>query len=113
MRWILRSKIEKAIVSEASIDAVEGFTIDEDLIERVGFWPGEKVLVVDKKTGAQVDADLMVAERGSGRIAIHGALAHNINAGDEITILGFELTDHPMVAKSILVDDNNHFERFL
>ena len=47
MRWILRSKIHKAIVTEADLDYVGSITIDEDLINKVGFMPGEKVLVVD------------------------------------------------------------------
>jgi len=36
-----------------------------------------------------------------------------IKKGDEIIVMGFELTDKPIKAKSILVDKNNKFVRFL
>ena len=46
MRWVLRSKIHKATVTEADVNYVGSVTIDEDLMDRVGLWPGEKVLIV-------------------------------------------------------------------
>ncbi|MEA1927475.1 MAG: aspartate 1-decarboxylase, partial [Candidatus Auribacterota bacterium] len=42
-----------------------------------------------------------------------GASAHLIKKGDQIIIMGFELTDTPIEPKSILVDDENRFVRFL
>ena len=43
------SKIHKAIVTQADLDYVGNIRIDSDLLEAVGFWPGEKVLVDSKK----------------------------------------------------------------
>ena len=39
MRWVLRSKIHKATVTDANVAYVGSITIDEELIERVGLWP--------------------------------------------------------------------------
>jgi aspartate 1-decarboxylase len=50
MRSVLRSKIHKAIVTEANPDYIGSITIDEDLIEKAGLWPGEKVLVVSDQS---------------------------------------------------------------
>jgi len=36
-----------------------------------------------------------------------------IKVGEEIIVLGFELTDKPIKAKNMLVDRNNKFVRFL
>lgn len=113
MRWILRSKIHKAIVTEADLDYVGSITIDEDLIDKVGFMPGEKVLVVDNTNGARLETYVIVGERGSGIICMNGAAAHLIKTGDEIIIMGFELSDKPIKPKNILVDKNNKFVRFL
>lgn len=113
MRWILRSKIHKATVTEADLDYVGSITIDEDLIDKVGFMPGEKVLVVDNTNGARLETYVIVGERGSGIICMNGAAAHLIKTGDEIIIMGFELTDKPIKVKNILVDKNNKFVRFL
>jgi aspartate 1-decarboxylase len=113
MRWILRSKIHKAIVTESNLNYIGSITIDEDLIERTGLYPGEKVLVVDNTNGARLETYVMVGEKGSGVICVNGAASHLIKKGDEIIIVGFELTDKQVKPKIILVDKNNKFEKFL
>ncbi len=113
MRWLLRSKIHKATVTEADLDYVGSITIDEDLIDKVGLMHGEKVLVVDNTNGARLETYVIVGPRGSGTICMNGAAAHLIKKGDEIIIMGFELSDCPVEEKNILVDENNKFVRFL
>ena len=44
---------------------------------------------------------------------MNGAAAHLIKAGEEIIVMGFELSDGPLTAKSILVDEHNRFVRYL
>ena len=113
MRWVLRSKIHKATVTEANLDYVGSITIDEDLIELTGLWPGERVLIVDNTNGARLETYVMVGERGSGTIRMNGASAHLINVGDELIIMGYELTDIPIEATKILVDKQNRFVQYL
>ena len=113
MRWVIRSKIHKATVTEANLDYVGSITIDEDLIELTGLWPGEKVLVADNTNGARLETYVMVGERGSGVIRMNGASAHLVNVGDELIIMGYELTDAPIEARKILVDKQNRFVQYL
>lgn len=113
MRWVFRSKIHKATVVQADVNYVGSITIDADLIERVGLWPGERVLVVSNTSGARLETYVIPGERGSGVINMNGAAAHLIKAGEEIIIIGFELTDRPLVPKQILVDKNNRYVRDL
>jgi aspartate 1-decarboxylase len=113
MRWILRSKIHKATVTEARPDYVGSITIDLDLMEMVGIWPGEKVLVISNTTGARLETYAIRGERGSGVICMNGGAAHIIKEGEEIIIMGFELCDAPIVPKVILVDSGNKFLRWL
>lgn len=113
MRFVLRSKIHKARVTDANLEYVGSITIDEDLIEKAGFWPGEKVLVVSNTTGARLETYIIKGERGSGTICMNGASAHLIKKGEEIIVMGFELSDKPIEATNILVDDSNRFLRFL
>ncbi|MCC0042745.1 MAG: aspartate 1-decarboxylase, partial [Rhodobiaceae bacterium] len=54
MRWVMRSKIHNATVTEANLHYVGSITIDEDLLDRVGLWPGEKVLVVSNTSGSRL-----------------------------------------------------------
>ncbi|MDP2632304.1 MAG: aspartate 1-decarboxylase [Candidatus Curtissbacteria bacterium] len=113
MRFVLRSKIHKATVTEADLDYIGSITIDENLIDKVGFWPGEKVLVVSNTTGARLETYVIVGERDSGIICMNGAAAHLIKKGEEVIIMGFELSDKPIKPVSILVDKSNKFLRFL
>jgi aspartate 1-decarboxylase len=113
MRWVLRSKIHKAIVTEADLAYIGSITIDEALIDKVGFWPGEKVLVVSNTSGARLETYVVSGKRNSGVICMNGAAAHLIKKGEEIIIMGFELTDKKIKPKNILVDRKNRFVRFL
>ena len=113
MRWLLRSKIHKATVTDVDLDYVGSVGIDKALIEKVGLWPGEKVLVADNTNGARLETYVIEKEENSGKIIIYGAASHLIKKGDEIIIMGFELTDNPIKAKSILVDKDNKFVKFL
>lgn len=112
MRFLLRSKIHKAIVTEANLEYEGSITIDADLLEKVGFWEREKVLVVSNTTGVRLETYIIFGEKGSGVICMNGAAAHLIKKGEEIIIMGFELTEKPIQAKNILVDKNNKFLKF-
>ncbi|MDO8558803.1 MAG: aspartate 1-decarboxylase [bacterium] len=113
MRFVLRSKIHKAIVTDANLKYVGSITIDEELVKKAGFWPGEKVLVVSNTSGARLETYIVVGKRNSGVVCMNGAASHLIKKGEEIIIMGFELTDEPIEPKNILVDKNNKFARFL
>lgn len=113
MRWVLRSKIHKATVTQADLNYIGSITIDSGLIEKAGFWPGERVLVVSNTTGARLETYVIEGKRDSGVICMNGASAHLIKKGEELIIMGFELTDKPIKPKNILVDKKNRFVRFL
>ena len=113
MRWMLRSKIHKATVTEADVSYVGSITIDQDLMDRVGLWAGERVLVVSNTTGARLETYAIPGARGSGVIGMNGAAAHRVRMGEEIIVMGFELTDHPLQPTVILVDADNRFVREL
>ena len=113
MRWVLRSKIHKATVTDANISYVGSITIDSDLLDKCGLWIGEKVLVVSNTSGARLETYTIAGERGSGVICMNGAAAHLIKAGEEVIIMGFELSDRPLEAQAILVDSKNQFVKYL
>ena len=113
MRWVMRSKIHNAVVTEANLAYVGSITIDEDLLDRVGLWPGERVLVVSNTSGARLETYTIAGERGSGAMCMNGAAAHLIGEGEQIIVMGFELTDAPIHPKAALVDSRNRFVRFL
>lgn len=113
MRSLLRSKIHLATVTEANVDYVGSITIDRNLIDAVGFWIGEKVLVASATTGARLETYVIEGEAGSGVIGINGAAAHLINAGEKVIIMGFEITDKPVKPKVVLCDKENGIAEML
>jgi aspartate 1-decarboxylase len=113
MRSVLRSKIHKAIVTEADLSYIGSITIDKTLIDKVGLWAGEKVLVVSNTTGNRLETYVIEGQENSGIICMNGAAAHLIKKGEEIIIMGFEITSEPITPKQILVDKNNKFVKFL
>ena len=113
MRWLLRSKIHKATVTDANVEYTGSLEIDQDLLEKTGLWPGEKVLVSSLETGERLETYVIPAKRGSGIICMNGAAAHVIKRGEQVIIMGFELSDQPLESKVILVDEKNQFVRYL
>ena len=100
-------------MTEAELSYVGSITIDRELMEKVGLLPGEKVLVVNNTSGTRLETYAIEGERGSGVICMNGAAAHLIKKGHEVIIMGFELSEGPIVPKMILVDAHNKMLRWL
>ncbi|HLC96930.1 MAG TPA: aspartate 1-decarboxylase [Candidatus Nanoarchaeia archaeon] len=113
MREVLHAKIWNATVTQAKVEYIGSISIDEDLIEKAGFWPGQKVLVVSNTTGERLETYVMRAERGSGIIGMNGAAARVIKVGEKIIIMGFMLSEKPIKEKVVIVDEKNAFLKFL
>lgn len=113
MRWFLRSKIHNATVTEANINYIGSITIDVALMERVDLRIGEKVLVVSNTSGVRLETYTIAGQRDSGTVQINGAAAHLIRKGEQVIIMGFELSDSPIQAKVILSGPENRSPEWL
>ena len=113
MREVLSSKIHNATVTEARLDYIGSITIDQDLLDKVNLWPGQKVLVVSNTSGSRLETYVIPGERNSGVICMNGACAHLISKNEEVIIMGFEFSKNPIIPKCILVDKNNIFKEDL
>ena len=113
MRSLLRSKIHLATVTEANVNYVGSITIDKNLLDAVGLWVGEKVLVVSASTGTRLETYVIEGAPNSGIIGINGAAAHLINAGEKVIIMGFELAEKPVEPKVVLCNKDNGIAEFL
>ena len=111
MKWVLSSKIQKAVVVTANPAYVGSITIDEDLMDRAGLWAGEKVLVVSNTTGNRLETYVITGERGSGMIGMNGAAALIIGAKEELIIMGFTLSEKPISPRNILLGAGNAYVR--
>jgi aspartate 1-decarboxylase len=109
VRSVMRSKIHKATITEANPEYVGSITIDSDLMKRVGLWENERVLIASNTTGARLETYVIPGAPGSGKIGMNGPAAHTIGVGEEVVIMGFEMTDQPIKPRVIFVDADNKF----
>ena len=113
MRQVMRSKLHNARVTDANVAYIGSIEIDEDLLDAVGLWVGEKVLVVSNTSGARLETYTIAGKRGSRTISMNGAAAHLIKTGEQIIVMGFELSDEPVTPRVVLLDDENTIVRRL
>lgn len=86
---ILKSKIHRAAVSGASLHYEGSMTISEDLAEKVGLLPYERILVGNMANGERFETYVIYGKRGAGLIELNGATAHLGKVGDRVTIMNF------------------------
>lgn len=107
MRWMLRSKIHRATVTETRLDYEGSITVDSALLDMAGILPGEKVLIANVNNGNRFETYTIAGPADSGVICINGAAAHLCDAGDLVIIMGFELADGIIDTKVVKVDGKN------
>lgn len=111
LRSQLKSKIHLARITDANVDYEGSISIPEDLMQAVDLWPGERVLVASRETGERVETYVFPAPSGSGSIIMNGAAARRIHRGDRVTIMAFGISDKPIKAKRVLLNERNEILR--
>lgn len=91
MLQILKSKIHRVSVTEARLDYIGSITIDRDLLDAAGIFPGERVYIVDNNNGERFDTYAIEGPRGSGVICLNGAAARKVQVGDVVIIMALSL----------------------
>ncbi len=109
LREQLQSKIHKATITEADLSYIGSITIDQDLLDRIDLWPGQKVTVVSNTSGNRLETYVISGERGSGMICMNGAAALLIKKGEEVIIFSYALSDRRITPQCILVDAKNKY----
>ena len=111
IRWVLRSKIHRATVTQADLDYVGSISIDEELMEESGIVEWEKIVVLDVTNGSRLETYAIKAPRGSGEICINGAAAHLVNPGDLVILLTYQGVDEGEIEnhqpRIVHVDEQN------
>lgn len=108
---LLKSKIHRAKVTEASLDYQGSLTIAKDLMDRVGLLPYEKILCGNLANGERFETYVIEGQAGSGAIVLNGATAHLGKPGDRIILMSFAMVDADKAAEwkpnVIVLDENN------
>jgi len=116
-RSMLKSKIQRAIVTGADLNYEGSITIDETLMEAADLLPYEKVHVLNIANGARAETYVIKGKKDSGEIFMNGAIARLAQVGDPLIIVSYGVweeakarTYNPTI---ILVDDANKIIRVI
>lgn len=86
---ILKSKVHRAIITEANLNYVGSLTLDEDLMDAANLIENEKVQVVNVNNGARIETYLIKGRRGSGTCCLNGPAARKGAVGDIVIIISY------------------------
>lgn len=88
---VLKSKIHRVTVTDASLNYVGSITIDADLMAAADIRPGERVWIVDNNNGERFDTYTIPGSSGSGTICLNGAAARKVQVGDVVIIISYAI----------------------
>jgi aspartate 1-decarboxylase len=90
---ILKSKIHRAVITEANLNYVGSLTLDEDLMDAANLIENEKIQVVNVNNGERLETYIIKGERGSGIVCLNGPAARKGAEGDIIIVISYALMD--------------------
>jgi len=116
-RYMLKSKIHRATVTQADLRYEGSLTIDKLLMEEVGLLPFEKIKVYNINNGERFDTYAIEGEAGSGAICLNGAAARKGMVDDLVIIVSYALYSSEELEiyqpKIILLDEANRIKKWL
>lgn len=110
-RIILKSKLHRATVTDASLHYEGSVTIDENLMDKADIISYEKVDIYNISNGERFSTYVIPGKRESGVICLNGAAARKCSKGDLIIIASYVSVDDVEAkiwnAKCVLLGENN------
>ncbi len=86
---VLKSKVHRAVITEANLHYVGSLTLDEDLMDAAHMIENEKITVVNVNNGERLDTYLIKGKRGSGVCCLNGPAARRGMTGDVVVIISY------------------------
>lgn len=112
---MLKSKIHRAVVTQAELNYVGSITVDSELLSAAGILEYELVQIVDIENGNRFETYTIAGEPGSGVMCLNGAAARQVQVGDHIILMCYasmspeEAKEH--TPKVVFVNDDNSISR--
>lgn len=90
---VFKSKIHRAIVTQADLNYIGSVTIDEALMDAANIYENERVQIVNVNNGERIETYVIKGERGSGVICLNGPAARKVEPGDLVIIISYCFLD--------------------
>lgn len=115
LRYMLKSKVHRAVVTEADLNYVGSITIDKDIMDAADIIENEKVTIVNNNNGQRFETYVIEGQAGSGVICLNGAAARLAVRGDIVIILTYTILNDEECAthkpKLVFVDETNKIKK--
>ena len=109
---LCKSKIHRAVVTDANLDYEGSVTIDGELLAASGILRHERVQIVNINNGARLETYVIEGEAGSGVFCLNGAAARLCACGDNVIVIAYAIMSEEEAASwqptIVMVDSNNH-----
>jgi aspartate 1-decarboxylase len=86
---VLKSKIHRAVITEANLNYIGSITLDDDLINAANIVENEKVQVVNVNNGERLETYVIRGKKGSGICCLNGPAARKGMVGDVVVIISY------------------------
>src|SRR5919205_795206 len=86
---VLKSKIHRAVITEANLQYIGSLTLDEDLMDAANMIEGEKITIVNVNNGERLETYIIKGKRGSGTVCLNGPAARRGAVGDVVVIISY------------------------
>lgn len=110
-RYMLKSKLHRATVTDANLHYEGSITIDRLLMEAADLLPYERVDVYNVNNGERFTTYVIEGEANSGTICINGAAARLAARGDIIIVASYtSMTDEAarsFIPRCVPLDEKN------
>ncbi|MEI8173312.1 MAG: aspartate 1-decarboxylase [Deltaproteobacteria bacterium] len=110
-RFMLKSKIHRAAVTDADLHYEGSITIDETLMDAADILPYEKVNIYNVSNGERFSTYVIKGKRDSGVICVNGAAAWKASKGDIVIIASYAIIDDQSIKKwspkCVFLDERN------
>ena len=90
---VLKSKVHRAVLTEANLNYVGSLTLDEGLMDAANMIENEKIQVLNANNGERLETYLIKGKRGSGVACLNGPAARKGMEGDVIIVVSYALMD--------------------
>jgi len=90
---ILKSKVHRAVVTDANLNYEGSITIYKDLMEAADIHEFEKAAIVDINNGQRFETYVIKGENKNNSICLNGAAARLVSIGDKIIIMTYRHVD--------------------
>ncbi|MBI3291938.1 MAG: aspartate 1-decarboxylase [Elusimicrobia bacterium] len=111
MRWMCKSKIHRATVTDARLEYEGSLELDEELLEAGDLLPYEMLQVVNLNNGERFETYVIPGKRGSGVVCLNGAAARLGQPGDRVIVISSawvdEATARTLKPLIVHVDEKN------